>query len=764
MKFCILDSLKFTQMHLRFRLINNMNKMNCISICLCALLYICYLQKSAAQISSTTENYELIINYQFELGVSFSEGLAGVVKKGKWGFIDKTGSIVIDYQFDYCLPFSEGLAPVKRGNRWGFINKTGSMVIDFQYKKATPFYDSVAAVKKGAFYHYINTTGNKVISSLFTKAGYFSEGLAPVAKSDKLGYIDKLGKTMVFFKFDGAGSFSQGLAPVKNDRRWGYIDKDGNTEIDFLFQNANSFSEGLAAVRKGDKWGFIDKTENAVIDFQFISASSFSGGLAPVSNDGRWGYIDKTGHTIIDFQFDYAERFSDGMALVKKDGKYGYIRGLNIEEQIKEYVIQEVNEWQNKGKYESTEEYQKRVTQENRERIIANFTIKGTNIIASKNVDLSNLITEYDPDNEVFKISTSGMSPFYVKVPRSEAEEFDKNLKELSFQNKIFALGVNGNYVLTEAFIKNPANGKSYSIDKEQTLAFGIAKLEMNFEPIEFSVSKIETQEREVKTTAVKVGVSDVDTNIPSTDFQNENAFALIIGNEKYSNEISVPYAVNDATTFKKYVQKTLGVPEKHIHFLSNATYGQMLGEIDWLTNVIEAYQGKATVYFYYAGHGMPDAESKSSYLLPVDGYSGNQYTSIKLEDIYAGLTKNPTESVNVFLDACFSGSSRSGMLTTGRGVKIKPKEETIKGNMIVLSASSGEETAHPYNEKSHGLFTYFLLKKLQETKGNTTWLELSDYVRQNVSRISVVNNKSQTPSIIVSSELESSWEERTIK
>ena len=56
-------------------------------------------------------------------------------------------------------------------------------------------------------------------------------------------------------------------------------------------------------------------------------------------------------------------------------------------------------------------------------------------------------------------------------------------------------------------------------------------------------------------------------------------------------------------------------------------------------------------------------------------------------------------------------------MLASARGVAIKAKQNHPQGNMVVLSAAQGDETAHPYTEKGHGLFTYYLLKKLKETQ-----------------------------------------------
>lgn len=108
-----------------------------------------------------------------------------------------------------------------------------------------------------------------------------------------------------------------------------------------------------------------------------------------------------------------------------------------------------------------------------------------------------------------------------------------------------------------------------------------------------------------------------------------------------------------------------------------------------------------------------------------------------------------------VLLDACFSGAKRNGeMLTASKGVAIKPSNEELSGNVAVLSATQGDDTAYPDEENGHGLFTYYLLKKLQESKGNVTIAELSDYISTNVKRASVVRNaKMQNPTVNYSSE-----------
>ena len=103
-------------------------------------------------------------------------------------------------------------------------------------------------------------------------------------------------------------------------------------------------------------------------------------------------------------------------------------------------------------------------------------------------------------------------------------------------------------------------------------------------------------------------------------------------------------------------------------------------------------------------------------------------------------------------------------MLSQARGVVIKPKEVAPKGNMFILSAASGQETALPYREKNHGLFTYYLLKKLQDSKGETTLKGLSDDVIANVRKQStLINNKPQNPQVSVAGEFSADWHNKKL-
>jgi len=246
----------------------------------------------------------------------------------------------------------------------------------------------------------------------------------------------------------------------------------------------------------------------------------------------------------------------------------------------------------------------------------------------------------------------------------------------------------------------------------------------------------------------------NVDTKIAVNSQPDDRTFVVIVSNENYKHEEGVPFARNDGEVFKVYCQKTLGIPEDHIRFAPDATLGEMNFSIYWLGNMLKAYDGEAKAIVYYSGHGMPDESGKEAYLLPVDGFSQSTEGALSTKSLYKKLGEMSSKHIVVFLDACFSGAKRDGkMLASSRGVAIKAKTDPVSDNTVVFSAAQGDETAYPFKSQRHGLFTYYILDKMQQSGGNTTLGELSDYVTQNVKRKAVVENngKSQTPTVIVS-------------
>lgn len=262
---------------------------------------------------------------------------------------------------------------------------------------------------------------------------------------------------------------------------------------------------------------------------------------------------------------------------------------------------------------------------------------------------------------------------------------------------------------------------------------------------------------------------SDVNKNIPTIkDNPKPYRFALIFGNEDYASkqtglqtEANVAFARTDAYYFKEYCEKVLGIPKENIIFELDATAALMKRSVARMNKIMSAYgTSQAELIFYFAGHGFPD-KNQNAYLIPTDVTGSAVEEGIKLADLYRDLTQDNPKMVTVFLDACFSGGGRNAGLLAARAVKIKPRSTPIENNIIVFSASSSDQKANPFNEANHGLFTYYLLKKLQETEGKVTLSDLADYLKRRVQGQSLRGNMDeQIPEVSVSSSLINVWED----
>lgn len=435
----------------------------------------------------------------------------------------------------------------------------------------------------------------------------------------------------------------------------------------------------------------------------------------------------------------------------------------------KNYIEERLRKWQAKDEYETLSEYQQRVTAKTQQAKVEELQEQAMNDYIkayTKNIRFNDLVLdEYDAEHNAFLVK-SKYGQLVVPVPRAnnEARVFESSWSGMQFKEPEYYIDGNTNQLALSGLTFITPTGKSYRYDRDKNLTYTKTTVQIDLPPIgvgtitpQPSGSSNVVNEQIIRPNLAK---SDVDVDIPELKGKNEKTFAVIISNENYSMVTKVPMALNDGATFAAYCQKTLGIPKENVRHYPDATFGVMVRAIRDIRQVAEAFDGDLQVVFYYAGHGIPNEATKDAYLLPVDADGLQTEGCYSLNRLYTELGKLNARSVVVFLDACFSGAKRDGgMLASARGVALKAKAEAPQGNMVIFSAASGDETAFPYEEKGHGLFTYFLLKKLQESKGNVTLEELGSYIQQNVKRQSVVvNRKSQTPTVTPSTSVSDSW------
>lgn len=271
-----------------------------------------------------------------------------------------------------------------------------------------------------------------------------------------------------------------------------------------------------------------------------------------------------------------------------------------------------------------------------------------------------------------------------------------------------------------------------------------------------------EPEAKEGDTELATVPSVDVDIDLPKTSMKNPDAIAVVIGNSNYKMAKNVDYATNDAEVIKRYLVEVLGYSEGNIFYLTDATKGDF--EIHFgnsgnhkgkLFNAVKA--DKSDVFVYYSGHGAPGLKDRKGYFVPVE--ADPQYMELggySTDVFYENLSKIPARSVTVVLDACFSGATIYDNISP-MVLEIENPAISIK-NGVVLSSSRGTQVSSWYNEKRHGIFTYFFLKAMHNRNadldgdGTLTFDEVYTYISDKTEGVPYyarrLHGVEQTPTI----------------
>lgn len=252
---------------------------------------------------------------------------------------------------------------------------------------------------------------------------------------------------------------------------------------------------------------------------------------------------------------------------------------------------------------------------------------------------------------------------------------------------------------------------------------------------------------------------SDVDI-LPSAEAKrNKHNYALVIGIEQYRQRLPrADFAVSDAKLVAEYLIKVLGYPEENVVILTDST--ALKSDMEkyfekWLSNHVSK---ESSVFIYYSGHGSPSLNTGDAYLVPYDGDPAFiDETGYSLTRMYVALERLPAKKVVIALDSCFSGAGGRSVIAKGtRSLVAKVKIPKLSStNLTVLAASSEEQISATYDEKGHGLFTYFLLKGIKErdvvTPDASLKLEvLFDYLQSQVEHVARIKyNVEQTPQLL---------------
>ena len=252
---------------------------------------------------------------------------------------------------------------------------------------------------------------------------------------------------------------------------------------------------------------------------------------------------------------------------------------------------------------------------------------------------------------------------------------------------------------------------------------------------------------------APAAAVEDVDIPPASRTERDPDAYAVVVGIEKYRDLPAAEYAARDARSVYAYLTGSMGFDPKNVVLLQNerATLTDMATYLgSWLQDRVGA---KSRVFVFFSGHGAPDPKSGQAHLVPYDGDPAYADTkAFSLPRLYESLGRLPTGDVFVALDSCFSGAGGRSLIAKGtRPLITVDQSSRLASNMVLLAAAGPEQISTSEPEAEHGLLTYFLLKGLRgaadaDADGRLTTRELFAYVQPAVEREARKRHVSQTP------------------
>ncbi|MFA6316735.1 MAG: caspase family protein [Elusimicrobiota bacterium] len=251
--------------------------------------------------------------------------------------------------------------------------------------------------------------------------------------------------------------------------------------------------------------------------------------------------------------------------------------------------------------------------------------------------------------------------------------------------------------------------------------------------------------------------VSDADHPPKTAALPRKDAYAVLVGIEKYRDLPAVEFAAHDAEVLKRYLVESMGYQEENVAVLTDgrATRSDLEAYFKtWLANRVGPGD---SVFVSFSGHGSPDPVTGDAYLVPYDGNpSFLKDSAYPLRKLYASLASLPSKDVFVLLDSCFSGAGGRSVIAKGvRPLTLQVDESVPAGSgLAVLSAASASQISSAYEGKAHGLLTYFFLRGLQgeadaDNDRSITLAEVYDYLRPRVEQTARrSSNVEQTPQL----------------
>ena len=273
----------------------------------------------------------------------FQDGIAKVVKKGKYGVINKEGKeiiaplydyINIDYNFiiarvnnkNYCFDnkgkkylaesYDEitvdegGRFCMKKNDQYGFANSDGTIIASPQYEEVSLIHrKDLAIVKSNGLYGIIDFQRKIRVPLIYQKITPYNnegleEGILVVALDNKEGCLNLTDfSECVPIIYDEVYNYNKGKLVVRTGEKYGVIDQNGKLDIPIEFDEIQLFEDGSVALKRNQVI-LLFNSNNELINIDSDSIAK-TGECYEIRKDNKYNFINKKGEKILSQDWSY---------------------------------------------------------------------------------------------------------------------------------------------------------------------------------------------------------------------------------------------------------------------------------------------------------------------------------------------------------------------------------------------------------------------------------------------------------------------------
>lgn len=188
------------------------------------------------------------------------EGLRGIKRDGKYGFIDALGRLRIANRYDGIGDFSEGLAAIKLIGRWGFINAQDQIIINPNYNEVAQFSKGLCVVTRNGKTGVINRQGKFILNLEYDSIAREADKFR-LYKNGLTGLADGSGRILIEPRFNQLTVLSNGAVNVTHAQKSGVISAEGLSIIPIMYDALHYYREKnqYLALQKA-KWETLNPT------------------------------------------------------------------------------------------------------------------------------------------------------------------------------------------------------------------------------------------------------------------------------------------------------------------------------------------------------------------------------------------------------------------------------------------------------------------------------------------------------------------------